>query len=540
MNVKKVCAVLLALMMSCLVFADEIEDLKKALSASNGYYYNPDSLEIMYREYDEETGRFRYEQYYPDFSRQELHRILSGTRIISADKKNALKELKRYTIEDGIITVCLEYDSNPFYRLDYTTSEQILEFLKSESYALFDRMQGTYTDSHTGRTYTLTRSGDTYLMKVEYPAGENQQTVQIAFCPLTGTDLGRCNLPGEPSGPYWVSTDGRTLRFGDAVADPNAPVLENDEYDYCCGDDEEMGYTAVFEVQKNAATKKTEKIQREVEPLHASYYYGNGDQYILHVNKESVMLSRCGDGSDGEPVCYADEYRIFMDEYGYEHLQFDTYNYILIDGKDQYFVFAYTGDSLSKDAQAVANQFVAKEKLVTGRFLYAAYTEDNGGHFSSATATSTLRDKYHTYDLNGALVTFNPVQSWYPRCWVKNNIPWVEGKADDGIGEKIELDVIPETWSACEAINLRILSGYVDPLKPYLFKENGRLKTLLVETDGGVRVEMQFNDKVEFTSVELPIETKHITLTITDVYPGSKYHDTCISAIDMYYRLWDK
>ncbi len=49
-------------------------------------------------------------------------------------------------------------------------------------------------------------------------------------------------------------------------------------------------------------------------------------------------------------------------------------------------------------------------------------------------------------------------------------------KTDDGIGEYIEFDITLEPLNRDVAITLRILGGYVDPLKPYLFKENGRPK----------------------------------------------------------------
>ena len=90
------------------------------------------------------------------------------------------------------------------------------------------------------------------------------------------------------------------------------------------------------------------------------------------------------------------------------------------------------------------------------------------------------------------------------------------------------------------AVNLTILNGYVDPLKPHLFYENNRVKTMLVTTNEGESVTIHFNDVVEFTTIQLPVTTTHVTLTIQEVYKGSKYSDTCISALDANHQLWDK
>ncbi|MBP5752967.1 MAG: hypothetical protein J6W60_08955, partial [Treponema sp.] len=81
--------------------------------------------------------------------------------------------------------------------------------------------------------------------------------------------------------------------------------------------------------------------------------------------------------------------------------------------------------------------------------------------------------------------------------------------------------------------DIRILNGYVDPLKPHLFKENNRIKKARLETDTGIKKEFEFRDEVEFTQIILPNKVKHVKLTILDVYKGTKYQDTCITAVEV-------
>lgn len=65
-----------------------------------------------------------------------------------------------------------------------------------------------------------------------------------------------------------------------------------------------------------------------------------------------------------------------------------------------------------------------------------------------------------------------------------------------------------------------------------LFKENSRVKKLKVEDlTNKLEYIMDFEDKVYFNYLELKKPSKSIKLTILDVYKGTKYQDTCISAM---------
>ena len=79
-------------------------------------------------------------------------------------------------------------------------------------------------------------------------------------------------------------------------------------------------------------------------------------------------------------------------------------------------------------------------------------------------------------------------------------------------------------------VRLILVNGYVDPIRPYLFKQNNRVKTFLVETNTGYSKDLTFRDEVEFTFVDLPAGTTRIKLTIKDVHKGTKYDDTCLSS----------
>ena len=104
--------------------------------------------------------------------------------------------------------------------------------------------------------------------------------------------------------------------------------------------------------------------------------------------------------------------------------------------------------------------------------------------------------------------------------------PWVEGKEDYGIGEYLDIEF---KWPSDE---LQILNGFVDFTRMDLYEKNSRVKTVLIESENPkFSKEYQLEDLVKYTVINLPQKTDKIRITIKDVYPGTKYKDTCLSSI---------
>ncbi|MBQ0166757.1 MAG: hypothetical protein KBT02_06610 [Treponema sp.] len=105
--------------------------------------------------------------------------------------------------------------------------------------------------------------------------------------------------------------------------------------------------------------------------------------------------------------------------------------------------------------------------------------------------------------------------------------PWVEGVPGNGIGETISF-YIAEKY-------LYLFSGYISYDKPYLYEQNARPKKIKITiTDKGNSQEFIFDlvDTPNPQTLEFPDRMYgDATLEILDVYPGTKYQDTCIHAI---------
>ena len=107
--------------------------------------------------------------------------------------------------------------------------------------------------------------------------------------------------------------------------------------------------------------------------------------------------------------------------------------------------------------------------------------------------------------------------------------PWVENAAGGGIGEWIELE-LDSPQNA-----MYVLNGFVDGIRPHLYKMNSRMQTALVEgtTVSGKKISqtVRFEDFVYFRTIVFVEPVERIRITIQSVYEGDKWQDTAISAI---------
>ncbi len=138
-------------------------------------------------------------------------------------------------------------------------------------------------------------------------------------------------------------------------------------------------------------------------------------------------------------------------------------------------------------------------------------------------------------DVNGEEVVYGPqlLRSIFfgdqiSMYWNALHNPWVEGEEGPGIG--VTLDITFEEPSD----HMLVLNGFVDPERRHLFRMNNRVRTAMIRsTDPETRFEFEytFEDVVELSYINFPTPTRSVQLEILDVYPGSRWDDTAISAI---------
>lgn len=103
--------------------------------------------------------------------------------------------------------------------------------------------------------------------------------------------------------------------------------------------------------------------------------------------------------------------------------------------------------------------------------------------------------------------------------------PWVEGVRGDGIGEGFTIK------SKIVYPYLLIMNGYISYRKPYLYKQNNRIKKIKVTgLKSGKSKLLDVYDTPHPQTVDISFlnELEDIRVEIADVYKGTKYDDTCL------------
>lgn len=109
----------------------------------------------------------------------------------------------------------------------------------------------------------------------------------------------------------------------------------------------------------------------------------------------------------------------------------------------------------------------------------------------------------------------------------KVDTPWVEGVKGDGIGEGFSIVNNQKTVYPY----LLIMNGYISYRKPYLYKQNNRIKKLKViglNTGKSKILEVVDTPHPQTVDISFLSEPEDIRVEIADVYKGSKYDDTCL------------
>lgn len=485
--------------------ADERSDFYQLIKRNSGFYYCEETNRVVFLTVTH--GQFLDRQVVTiDFAKNAIEKTSSDQINMFYDELTYLRIKSKIDVVNDDIAYFID-DGNKYVSMKLFDSKQLISNIKERTMKKFENAIGKYYDSVAKRALTIESDGESFALFINNNDGKSESDILkiVNNYEAIGKD-------------YVLYLENGTLKLYFRTD------CESESYEY---------------VIKKAEPKYDAKRENSNEKVYRNTYTFGDNWQKLEILPDEIYITHGSTwNKDYKIDAYEPKYTVFIDEYGYKHVEFGIEKFIIIDGKTQNFAFYYHGESLKNDSEAIQRIFrIYPDSWIKTDYL-AGYRNINGGYFSNIKASSTLSDQYHNYNAGNTLRVFNPFEK--ERYWAKNNIPWVEGSNTDGVGESIELDIKPIDWSAVVGIDFRILNGYVDPLKPYLFRENNRIRRANIETDSGINTEVLFEDAIEFTNVKLPKNTKHVKITITEVYRGTKYNDTCITAFDMYYDLWDK
>lgn len=109
-------------------------------------------------------------------------------------------------------------------------------------------------------------------------------------------------------------------------------------------------------------------------------------------------------------------------------------------------------------------------------------------------------------------------------------ICWAEGVSGQGINETLYLQGFYQTNS------IHISNGFVSYSKPYLYKQNSRLKKIELSVENKYTKIIELIDTPNFQTINLSetlLPDEILKIKILEVYPGNKYEDTCVNIILM-------
>ena len=232
--------------------------------------------------------------------------------------------------------------------------------------------------------------------------------------------------------------------------------------------------------------------------------------FICYNNKEAyIVLPYVGE------YAKLDKSVFFVDSDGYLKFNYKDNRFVILDSEINKFVFKLS--SFQTDGK-----IEYPESDIIGFPLTAAKNLKN------ISASSFLTEK-----ISGCEIKYSPDNLYKGIIyldreygWNGEHLPWVEGVPGNGIGESITIEY------DSPIIGLSILNGFVEEQKLKLYKENSRLKEIEIENlETGKKQTAKFEDRVYFKYIQLDESAERIKITIKDVYPGSKYSDTCVTVI---------
>ncbi len=295
-------------------------------------------------------------------------------------------------------------------------------------------------------------------------------------------------------------------------------------------------------LENSSIYEKTETVKKTKNLFNQDFYWID-DYRSMSTSEDSDSRYTTLTFSLGSNKYDSQNADMYIDEYGYKHLKLfdenkklehhftiiDTYTAKVVESE---YYWVYEPNLFRYSFFEHSSEFLKDDKAAVEKyFSEPSIRHNNGDKIKNYKASSYLKEGKTSYMPENTAKIYALVANYKQvNLWSNQITPWVEGKKGNGIGETFEFDM---TYSAREPWDIRILNGYVDPLKPHLFKENNRIKKALLETDTGIKKEFEFRDEVEFTQIILPNDVKHIKLTILEVYKGTKYQDTCITSVEV-------
>lgn len=244
-------------------------------------------------------------------------------------------------------------------------------------------------------------------------------------------------------------------------------------------------------LQKQPSTGRFILVKYQLQDDSELAYYTDMENHILElihqdINNSKVSLMSEGDSTEGGIEYYV--YRAYTDSS--THIATVSWYYV---AKNTLQIYKY---------DLVDDTLIPIQSPIQWHFI---------------NSSSELTDKFGTYHAKN--VADN-----------NNNTIWAEGVSGNGIGEWIYFS----NTEAKDIHRIDIINGFSK--SEDLYYKNNRVKKLRLDFDSGHSIYSFLDNSLSPQTITFndAIFSSSVKFTILEVYPGTKYHDTCISEISIY------
>ncbi|MDR2972231.1 MAG: hypothetical protein LBU83_09935 [Bacteroidales bacterium] len=214
------------------------------------------------------------------------------------------------------------------------------------------------------------------------------------------------------------------------------------------------------------------------------------------------------------------------------------------DHRNVYIVFNYNGKNLGNNISHGRKRYlILFDSWSTSPVYYntafvTLYDENNALVFSAYYDIGNFTE--FPIRASSELIEHNIVYRAENLINFSNLIPWVEGQNGNGVGEYIirTFDNEDFLWN----FKLILSNGFIDYNRPHLYEYNNRIKEIRIYYEGARDNYIMVNvaDVPNFQTFYLNLHhnyngVNNIIIEIVDIYPGSRYNDTCINFMELLY-----
>ncbi len=249
------------------------------------------------------------------------------------------------------------------------------------------------------------------------------------------------------------------------------------------------------------------------------FYYEDpffGDDLRIEISDQQFRLdNEAGVGINSKyenAVSYEIPSEVLYEDYEIEKV--NGFNYLTVNGErklllleNDELLLVYMSEQLNKTNSAI---FIGATQEFLKKYRFASLS-------TRITSSSHLTEEKVDYEAQNLI-------------YIDLKHPWAEAASGNGLGEEIYMNLTHFSGDKGIIDGFYIINGYISFDSPRLYSENSRLKKFtIISKDKDIERAYEIEDTANPQFIDTKVFCdQEVIIRIDDVYPGTKYEDTCI------------